>query len=121
MDTVVKTMIEDDEEDKKGLTIFGRDVSKIPCFRNSFLYGIGSGIGIGFGAFLKTSKPLLSQHIAVGSFTVITLVYWSVCRYQWSKQKFNTMLMREALKDKMLKEGTSVEKELEEKGVLQSA
>lgn len=36
--------------------IFGRDVSKIPCFRNSFLTGIYGGVGCGIASFLATSK-----------------------------------------------------------------
>lgn len=39
------------DEERKHLVIFGRDVSEIPCFRNSFLYGIGSGIGTGLGKY----------------------------------------------------------------------
>ncbi|CAG9785632.1 unnamed protein product [Diatraea saccharalis] len=121
MDTVVKSMLEEDSEDeKKGLVIFGRDVSKIPCFRESFLYGVSSGVGVGLIAFLKTSKPMLAQHIGFGTFSLSTLMYWSYCRYQWSKQKFDAQLLQEALKDKILHEGTIVEKELEEKGVLKT-
>lgn len=101
--------------------IFGRDVSKIPCFRESFLNGIATGIGCGLAAFIKTSKPMLSQHIGVGMFSITTLVYWSYCRYQWSKQRFDAQLLQEALKDKIIYEGTAVERDLEEKGVLKSA
>ncbi|XP_050346680.1 cytochrome c oxidase assembly protein COX20, mitochondrial [Nymphalis io] len=121
MDTVVKSMLDEDpEEEKRGLKIFGRDVSKIPCFRESFLYGIATGIGVGLASFLKTSKPLMSQHIGVGTFAISTLVTWSYCRYQWSKQKFDAQLMQEALKDKIRYEGSVVEKELESKGILKS-
>ncbi|CAK1600929.1 unnamed protein product [Parnassius mnemosyne] len=122
MDTVVKNMLDEDtEEEKKGLVLFGRDLSKIPCFRESFLTGIATGIGGGLVAFIKTSKPFLSQHIGVGTFSITTLLYWSYCRYQWSKQKFDAQLLQEALKDKIRYEGTVVEKELEQKGVLKSA
>ncbi|KAI5635558.1 hypothetical protein NE865_11732 [Phthorimaea operculella] len=120
MDTVVKSMMEEEEE-KPGLVIFGRDVSKIPCFRESFLYGIASGVGMGIGAFVKTSKPMLSQHVGFGTFCMSTLLYWSYCRYQWSKQRFDAQLLQDALKDKIMYEGTAVEKELEQKGVLKSA
>lgn len=64
----------------QSLTIFGRDVSKIPCFRESFMYGISSGIVIGLGCFMSTSKPRLAQHVAIGSFMLITLSYWFHCR-----------------------------------------
>ncbi|KAL4716381.1 hypothetical protein ACJJTC_006743 [Scirpophaga incertulas] len=119
MDTVVKGMLEEDsEEEKQGLIIFGRDVSKIPCFRESYVNGIATGLGVGLATFLKTSKPMLSQHIGFGTFVITTMVYWSYCRYQWSKQRFNAQLLQEALKDKIRHEGTIVEKELEQKGIL---
>lgn len=103
------------------MVIFGRDVSKIPCFRESFMYGIASGIGVGLASFIKTSKPLMSQHVGVGTFALTTLIYWSYCRYEWSRQKFDAQLLQDALKDKIRYEGTVVEKELEAKGVLKSA
>lgn len=37
------------DEERKHLYILGRDVSEIPCFRNSFLYGISGGFGMGLG------------------------------------------------------------------------
>lgn len=64
---------------------------------------------------------MLSQHVGVGMFSMSTLIYWSFCRYQWSKQRFDAQLLQEALKDKILQEGTKVERELEQKGVLKSA
>lgn len=85
------------------------------------MYGIASGIGIGLASFLKTSKPLVSQHIGVGTFAMTTLLYWSYCRYEWSRQKFDAELLQEALKDKIRYEGTAIEKDLEQKGVLKSA
>lgn len=99
----------------------GRDLSKIPCFRESFLSGIATGIGVGLAAFVKTSKPMISQHIGFGTFFTSTLVYYSYCRYQWSRQRFDAQLLQEALKDKLKYEGTAIEKELESKGVLKSA
>lgn len=105
----------------QGLVIFGRDVSQIPCFRESFLYGMGTGVGLGLATFLKTSKPMVSQHVGVGMFSISTLLYWSYCRWCWSQQRFDAQLMQEALKDKILHEGTAVERVLEKKGVLKSA
>ncbi|VVC89837.1 uncharacterized protein LOC126965376 [Leptidea sinapis] len=122
MDTVVKSMLEDEEEEKKGLVLFGRDLSQIPCFRDSFVYGIASGVGVGLASFIKTSKPLYSQHIGFSTFVMTTMIYWSYCRYQWSKQRFDAQLMQEALRDKIVHEGTTAyERELEMKGILKSA
>lgn len=65
----------------QGIVLFGKDLSQIPCFRNSFLYGISIGIGVGFLAFLKTSRPQLSSHIGFGSFCGTVLCYWFPCRW----------------------------------------
>lgn len=64
----------------QGLMLFGRDVSKIPCFRNSFLYGIGGGFAGGLLTFLFTSRPQLSTHSAMGVFMAVTFGYWGQCR-----------------------------------------
>jgi cytochrome c oxidase assembly protein subunit 20 len=85
------------DEQRKNLTIFGRNVSEMPCFRNSFLYGIGSGLGMGLGkfcqliynpiiyddvigTFMYTSRPAFSSHVAYGTFFSTTLFYWFYCR-----------------------------------------
>lgn len=86
-DNVIEGLQHEDEE--PGLVIFGRDVSKIPCFRNSFLTGIYGGVGCGIASFLATSRAAQSTHIAVVSFTVITLGFWFNCRRQWAKDYFN--------------------------------
>lgn len=62
------------------LFIFGRDVSEIPCFRSSFLYGGGSAFGFGIAAFLATSRPQLSCHCAMAGFVTVTMSYWFYCR-----------------------------------------
>nr|CAD7202231.1 unnamed protein product [Timema douglasi] len=55
-------MSEEEEETKRKLILFGRDVSEIPCFRNSYLYGISSGIGMGLTYFMFTSKVRMATH-----------------------------------------------------------
>jgi cytochrome c oxidase assembly protein subunit 20 len=64
----------------QGLIILGRDVSEIPCFRSSFLYGMGGGFLGGIGAFLRTSRPQFSTHIGMASFFTTTFGYWFLCR-----------------------------------------
>nr|CAD7259825.1 unnamed protein product [Timema shepardi] len=69
-------MSEEEEETKRKLILFGRDVSEIPCFRNSYLYGISSGIGMGLTYFMFTSKVRMATHVGFGSFLGVTMVYW---------------------------------------------
>lgn len=94
--------------------IFGRDVSKMPCFRNSYLYGIGSGIGSGLMYFMFTSKSLASCNFGMASFFIVTLSYWTQCRYKYSKTKFEMQRMQELLRQHQIYEGTETERNLEE-------
>lgn len=63
---------------QKPVTLFGRDLADIPCFRSSWLYGISGGIGAGLLYFLFTSKTRMASHVAMGSMCTITLSYWLV-------------------------------------------
>lgn len=92
---------------------FGRDVSKIPCFRNSFLYGISGGIGAGLTAFMFTSRPQLSSHVAMGSFSVVCLCYWFQCRYMFSQTRFEMARIRAGLQEHVLHEGTAIQDEID--------
>lgn len=99
----------------KSFKIFGTDVSKMPCFRNSYLYGIGGGIGIGLTYFMLTSRTKASCHFGVASFAVITLSYWTQCRYNYSKLKFDMARTQELMKKHSMYEGTEMEKKLQGK------
>ncbi|KAJ6648173.1 Cytochrome c oxidase assembly protein COX20, mitochondrial [Pseudolycoriella hygida] len=105
-----ETQIEDAPD--KSLYIFGRDVSKIPCFRNSFLYGMTTGIGVSVGTFMFTSRPQLGMHVGMASFTLTTLFYWFHCRYNFSKAQFEYAKIRKHMKDATIYEGTEVEEAL---------
>ncbi|KAJ3626821.1 hypothetical protein MTP99_017289 [Tenebrio molitor] len=96
------------------LMIFGRDVSKIPCFRNSILYGIYSGLGLGLAHFMFKSRPMAACNFAVYSFSGVTLIYWIQCRYKYSQMKFQMLQMQELLRRNALYEGTHLEKESDE-------
>ncbi|KAJ8964529.1 hypothetical protein NQ314_004824 [Rhamnusium bicolor] len=106
------TNMEIDDEQDKGLMLFGRDVSKIPCFRNSLLYGIGGGLSFGLARFMFTSQPLRSVNFAVYSFSFITMAYWIHCRYDYSKKKFEMLRMQELLRTNSLMEGTTEEERI---------
>lgn len=86
--------------------LFGRDLSRIPCFRNSYLYGISGGIGCGLIYFLLTSRVKASMDFGMASFAVITLSYWVQCRYNYSKTKFEMERVQELLRRKATYEGT---------------
>ncbi|CAD7078868.1 unnamed protein product [Hermetia illucens] len=109
-----KTMAED-EDKTKSLYIFGRNVAEIPCFRSSFLYGIGGGFVGGAVSFLATSRTALSTNIGFATFFCGTIFYWVSCRYEWSKKRFQYQQLQMAMKKQALYEGTAVENEIEKK------
>ncbi|XP_065331422.1 cytochrome c oxidase assembly protein COX20, mitochondrial [Cloeon dipterum] len=87
---------ETDDSEKKGLYLFGRDVSQIPCFRSSFLSGIGTGFAGGLAYFMFTSKPGNATHVGFACFFCSTFVYWGICRYNYAVTKFTTARIQEA-------------------------
>lgn len=120
------------------VTIFGRDMSKMPCFRSTFLFSISSGIGAGLLGFMFTSKVRRGTDIGVYTFLTTTLVYWGycrsvwlsftelnesiivywciiqfLCRYNWSKERILGLQMQEAVRLKTLYRGTELEKQIE--------
>lgn len=101
------------DTDAQGVFIFGVDVSKIPCFRTSFLTGISSGVGIGLVNFLFTSNGLKSFNRGVYGYAGITFITWSVCRYRWSITHMDEKTIRDAINTKVLLEGTEEMKALE--------
>lgn len=118
--------------------MFGRDVSQIPCFRESFLYGIGSGVILGLGAFMSTSKPRLATSIGFSSYIMITLSFWCYCRYvfedkngyifidkkkryckwiyryEWSRQRLIVQQIQEGMRRNAIYQGTDLHKEIVE-------
>ncbi|KAH9948894.1 hypothetical protein B0H21DRAFT_207582 [Amylocystis lapponica] len=54
-------------------------INEIPCARNSLLSGIASGAGIGVIRGMSAG-PLIASNWAVGTFMLISLGTWSICR-----------------------------------------
>ncbi|TGZ56777.1 cytochrome c oxidase assembly protein COX20, mitochondrial [Temnothorax longispinosus] len=77
--------VEDDQS--KAVMLFGRDIRKIPCFKQSMLSGIYGGLAAGLATFLFTSRVKLSTNVALGSYMGVVVVYWCYCRYNYVVQK----------------------------------
>ncbi|KAK0180633.1 hypothetical protein PV327_002996 [Microctonus hyperodae] len=99
-------------DDSKSLIIFGRDVSKIPCFKYSWIYGITSGIGAGLLTFMFTSRPQLASHTMVGTICTVTLTYFGFCRYKSVKDAATTAQIKT-----LMQEAFSGDKEEREKKI----
>ena len=56
------------DEQRKHLWIFGRDAGEIPCFRSSFLTGIGSGFGAAIGKWKMIEMSIRTSllNISIG-------------------------------------------------------
>uniref|UniRef100_A0A1B6MAQ3 Cytochrome c oxidase assembly protein COX20, mitochondrial n=1 Tax=Graphocephala atropunctata TaxID=36148 RepID=A0A1B6MAQ3_9HEMI len=98
------------EEEGKKLILFGQDFSKIPCFRSSWLYGVSGGIGSSLLYFLFTSKPKIACHVGFSAMIGITMSYWVVCRYEWSRRTLELQKMQEYVEKRVLMDGTEMEK-----------
>jgi len=105
-----RASLEKDEELlKRELVVFGKDLGSIPCFRNSFLYGITGGFGTGILTFALSSKVPTATKVGFYSYVGITLLYWIHCRYHYSLTKFKYTQLQYALKESVMKEGTADE------------
>ncbi|ORZ38250.1 hypothetical protein BCR44DRAFT_34060 [Catenaria anguillulae PL171] len=70
----------------KGLTTDDfKNIGQVPCARNSFLYGIGSGVGAGALRFAFKGHVLSASNWAVATFCLVSAGSWEVCRYQMKK------------------------------------
>ncbi|KAL0127050.1 hypothetical protein PUN28_005400 [Cardiocondyla obscurior] len=94
----VDSMSEDDQS--KTVTLFGRDIRKIPCFKQSMLNGIYGGILGGLAAFMYTSRIKLATNVALGSYMGVTVIYWCYCRYDYVQQKYVVRDLQNILRQK---------------------
>ncbi|XP_011171868.1 cytochrome c oxidase assembly protein COX20, mitochondrial isoform X3 [Solenopsis invicta] len=78
----------DEDDQSKAVMLFGRDIRKIPCFKQSMLSGIYSGLAAGLATFMFTSRVKLSTNVALGSYMGVVVAYWCYCRYNYVMQKY---------------------------------
>lgn len=58
---------------------------EIPCARNSLMYGIASGAGIGALRYLNAG-PKAAANWAMGAFVFISCTSWAVCRRERAQE-----------------------------------
>jgi cytochrome c oxidase assembly protein subunit 20 len=95
------------EKKKTGVKIFGRNVSDVPCFRESFMYGILGGVGVGLGFFLFTSRVRRAVDIAVYSYGGITVGTWSYCRYERARHNLELARFKHQIREEQLNVGVT--------------
>ncbi|KYO23849.1 protein FAM36A isoform B [Alligator mississippiensis] len=107
---------EDREDSKKSFKILGiLDVQKVPCARESILYGSLGSLVVATGHFLATSRVKRSFDFGVGGFILTTLGYWFYCRYNYAKLRIQQRIIQEGMKNKIIYEGTQFDPEIKEK------
>lgn len=78
----------DEDDQSKAVMLFGRDIRKIPCFRDSQLYGIYSGFATGLVTFMFTSRIRLSTFTTLGAYFCVSFTYFCYCRYNYAMTKY---------------------------------
>ncbi|ODN06098.1 Cytochrome c oxidase protein 20 [Orchesella cincta] len=99
-------LMDEEAELNRKLQLFGTDVGSIPCFRNSFLYGITGGIGSGIAHFAVSSRLPGATKFGFWSYVGITACFWCWCRYDYTMTKFRYSQLSYAMKQNALKDGT---------------
>ncbi|CAH2250002.1 cytochrome c oxidase 20 homolog [Pelobates cultripes] len=90
------------------------DVRNTPCVRESILFGSVGSLVIGVGHFLATSRVRRSCDLAVGGFILTTLSSWIYCRYNSAKLRIQQNMLKTAMKNKVLYEGSSFDPTVQE-------
>ncbi|XP_014474273.1 PREDICTED: cytochrome c oxidase protein 20 homolog isoform X1 [Dinoponera quadriceps] len=88
------------QNQSKEVILFGRDIRKVPCFKNSILFGIYSGLATGLATFMFTSRVKLASNVAMGSYVSVALGYYFFCRYTYVKNKYDIAEIQQALRHK---------------------
>jgi len=92
------------DEEKKGFMFNGQEMSKVPCFKDSWMYGIGTGMVVGVTYNLALSRNPFK--IAFWSYAAVTFGYFGVCRYNYRQREAEMKKIRHAMKQMPFLEGT---------------
>ena len=76
---------QDEKSSDYSFTIRGTNMLKVPCFKSTMMYSIGSGMLTGIAYNLGTSRP--PGKIAFGTYTIVLFGSWIYCRYNYRKRK----------------------------------
>ncbi|ORY98481.1 hypothetical protein BCR43DRAFT_487605 [Syncephalastrum racemosum] len=88
-----------------------KHIGKIPCARNSLLYGIGAAFGMGGIRFIMKRAVPTAANWAVASFCGVSLVSFELCQMQ-RRQKLERLHMIVNARNK--KSSPAIEIELDE-------
>ena len=66
-----------------------RNVYKLPCAREAFLYGIGCAFALGGLQLVLTRSLRKCTNWSVGSFVGVSVAIWEGCRYKRLNERRN--------------------------------
>jgi len=100
---------EEDEPEPEKRTFFfnGSDMSKVPCFRDTLMYAIGSAMTVGVTYNLATSRS--PYKLAFGTFSAVYFGYFIACRYNHRMEQHSIQGIKSAILKKHTMEGTEKE------------
>ncbi|KAG8955872.1 hypothetical protein FRC04_006319 [Tulasnella sp. 424] len=91
---------------------------EIPCARNSLMYGIASGAGIGALRYLNAG-PKAAANWAMGAFVFISCTAWTVCRRERAQELEVMQTMQRQYPDRHARQAK--ERALARQGELEAA
>ncbi|XP_044146169.1 cytochrome c oxidase assembly protein COX20, mitochondrial [Bufo gargarizans] len=97
------------EKEKSFKLLWILDVQKVPCARESVLFGSVGSLVIGVGHFLATSRVKRSCDLAAGGFILSTLGSWLYCRYNYAKLRIQQKIVQDGIKKKVIYEGSNID------------
>ena len=112
-DTQEHSPYDEADQDRTSLNVFGRDLSKIQCFKSSFINGIGAGAVSGIAYNLATSRP--PWRLSFWTYVAVTSASFVFCRVTANINKQNFRMMQSQMNDYNLLKDTELGKELDEK------
>ncbi|EJD50541.1 hypothetical protein AURDEDRAFT_135388 [Auricularia subglabra TFB-10046 SS5] len=76
-----------------------RDIAEMPCARKSLMTGIASGVGVGVIRGV-TVRPYVACNWAMGTFMLISISTWQVCRARRAKEMQQVAFIRQQALEK---------------------
>ena len=77
---------EDTTENKRRFMFRGTDMTQVPCFKQTFMNGIGSMMVVGVGYNLATSRNPMK--ISMITYCTVVLSSWVYCRINRARSKY---------------------------------
>ncbi|EGG17280.1 hypothetical protein DFA_08273 [Cavenderia fasciculata] len=71
--------------------------ARIPCFKDSFLYGIGSGVTVTFlSSVFSSHRGIKSADFGIITFALVAGCYWPICTYNKQVQDKKIKMVMDA-------------------------